>query len=97
MVTCVLSSVDCRDGNLYSTIHITWQLGRRCGADPSLESVVDGSRAYDGKSYSDLVDVWRKCLASPDIEDGNSGARRRLEELAESLQDVYCLKVGWRS
>ncbi len=43
------------------------------------------------------MDVWRKCLASPDIEDGNSGARRRLEELAESLQDVYCLKVGWRS
>ncbi len=62
--------------------------------DAPLESVIEGVRAYDGKSYGDLVGVWRDCLKSPDVEDAGSAARRRLEELAASLREVYCLKVG---
>lgn len=54
---------------------------------------MEGIRAYDGKSYGDLVAQWRECLASPDIDDLDSAPRRRLEELALLLRDVYCTKV----
>jgi hypothetical protein len=61
--------------------------------EPDLDNVVEGVRAYDGKSYGDLVAEWKQCLASPDIDDTDSAARRRLEDLALSLRDVYCTKV----
>jgi hypothetical protein len=56
--------------------------------------VVEGVRAFDGKSYGDLVAQWRECLASPGVGDPDSAARRRLEDLALSLRDVYCTKVS---
>jgi hypothetical protein len=61
--------------------------------EPDLDNVVEGVRAYDGKSYGDLVMQWKQCLAAPDIEDPDSAARRRLEDLALCLRDVYCTKV----
>lgn len=56
--------------------------------------MVEGVRAFDGKSYGDLVAQWKECLASPGIDDPDSAARRRLEDLALSLRDVYCTKVS---
>jgi hypothetical protein len=62
--------------------------------EPDLDNVVEGVRAFDGKSCGDLVAQWKECLASPGIDDPDSAARRRLEDLALSLRDVYCTKVS---
>lgn len=62
--------------------------------EPDLDNVVEGIRAFDGKSYGDLNAEWRACLGSPDVEDPDSAPRRRLEDLALALRDVYCTKVG---
>ena len=62
--------------------------------EPDLDNVVEGVRAFDGKSYGDLGMEWKTCLESPAIEDPDSPARRRLEDLALSLRDVYCTKVS---
>lgn len=62
--------------------------------EPDLDNVVEGVRAFDGKSYGDLVMEWKQCLESPTVDDPDSAARRRLEDLALSLRDVYCTKVS---
>ena len=51
-------------------------------------------QAYDGKSYSDLIEVWRVCLADPDFDTRGSVPHARLEELGKVLRDLYCTKVS---
>lgn len=63
-------------------------------AEPPLESVVEGIRPFDGKSYSDMIRQLKELLQSPDIEDTSSAPRRRLEELISAFRLLYATKVG---
>ncbi len=60
-----------------------------------MESVVDGIRAYDGKSYGELIKQWRALLQQSDVEEPTSPSRCRLEALIASFLNVWTLKVSW--
>lgn len=58
-----------------------------------MDSVVEGIRPFDGKSYSYMIEQLKELLQSPDISDGDSEARRRLEELMRAFRPLYALKA----
>jgi hypothetical protein len=62
--------------------------------EPPLDSVVDGIRPFDGKSYCHMIEELKELLQSPDIDDADSGARCRLEELMRAFRPLYALKAG---
>jgi hypothetical protein len=54
---------------------------------------VEGIRPWDGKSYCYMIEQLKELLQSPDIEDTDSKARRRLEELMRVFRPLYALKA----
>ena len=54
---------------------------------------MEGIRPWDGKSYCYMIEQLKDLLQSPDIEDTDSEARRRLEELMRVFRPLYALKA----
>lgn len=57
---------------------------------------MEGIRPFDGKSYSHMIEQLKDLLQSPDIGDGDSEPRRRLEELMRVFRPLYALKARRR-
>lgn len=54
---------------------------------------MEGIRPCDGKSYCYMIEQLKELLQSPDIGDGRSEARLRLEELMRVFRPLYALKA----